>query len=439
MIGSATLPPLRTHVRFRRFWLGRLLTNTAQNAILLALLVTVVNRTGSTVHSSLLVLSFILPAAALGVVGGVVCDQLPKRTLLVLSSLLRAVLCLIFLRSSESVWIIYATNLALSAVSQFSGPAESAVVPALIPNEQIASATALLNVGVIVAQVLGTVVLAPLLLKTVGPDPLFFLTIMLFLGAAVAYSTIPVPARPPVVATRAADEPRFRGLRASAAESWQVLRGNRSLFLAGVQQALVTTTLVVLISLLPTYTRKVLGLPAENAVLIFAPAALGVAAGNWLVPRLVRRSGKSRLAGLGFALFLVCLGGLGMSEPILHFARAQALFGPLGRLSPGFFYSTAVFAAVLAMPLGFGYAIVLVAARLITYEHVPGQMQGRVFAFQGVLASLASIVPLLLVGLLTALFGPRLVLVAIALAGLLVFLYARSTLPRQGAFTTNYR
>jgi MFS family permease len=431
MVRSAVIPPLRTDARFRRFWLGRLLANTAQNAILLALLVTVVNRTGSTIHSSLLVLSFIVPAAALGIFGGVAVDRVPKRGVLVLSSLGRAVLCLVFLRSSESVWIIYGTNLALSAVSQFSGPAESAVVPALVSGEQIASATALLNVGAIVAQVLGTVILAPLFLKTVGPDPLFFLTILLFLGAAVAYATIPRMRREHI--GREDEKPvtkeaRFRGLRGSASESWQLLRGNRSLFLAGVQQTLVMTTLIVLISLLPAFTRKVLGLPAEDAVFIFTPAALGVAIGNWLVPRLVRRGGKSTLAGVGFAIFLICLGGLGLSQPILHVLRTHSAFGALGRVSPGFFYSPAIVSAMLSAPLGFGYAIVLAGARLITYEHVPEEMQGRIFAFQGVLTSVASIVPLLLVGLLTTWLGPRSVLVIIAITDFLALMYARSML-----------
>jgi len=182
---------------------------------------------------------------------------------------------------------------------------------------------------------------------------------------------------------------------------------------------------------LPAYTRKVLGLPAEDAVFIFTPAALGVAIGNWLVPRLVRRGGKSTLAGIGFAIFLVCLGGLGLSQPILHVLRTHSAFGSVGRVSPGFFYSPAILSAVLSAPLGFGYAIVLAGARLITYEHVPEEMQGRIFAFQGVLTSFASIVPLLLVGLLTAWLGPRSVLVIIAIADFLALMYARSMLARS--------
>src|SRR5579871_6787820 len=407
MVRAEPPPRLTANTRFRRFWAGRLCANTAQNAILLALLVTVVNRTGSTIHSSLLVLSFIVPAAVLGVVGGVVVDHLPRRAVLVLSALLRALLCVAFLRSSESVWIIYGVNLALSAITQFSGPAESAVVPQLVPAEQIASATALLNIGII-----------------------FALTIVLFVLAGLCYARIPRLARRPEGWMREHAEPRYRGLRASAGESWRLLRSNRSVFLAGVQNTLVTTTIVVLVSVLPNYTRQVLHLSAENAVFVFAPAALSVAAGNWLVPKLARGRGKSLLGSIGFVLFLLCLTGLGLGEPLVHALRAHGSFGPLGRAAPDVLYSTAAFSALMAAPLGFAYAIVLVAARLITYEHVPAHMQGRVFAFQGVLSSLASIVPLLLVGAISAVFGPRVVLLLVAAANLVAFFYARATLPR---------
>ncbi|MGI8550997.1 MAG: hypothetical protein ACR2PL_09470, partial [Dehalococcoidia bacterium] len=86
-------PALRASLRFRRFWLARLLSHTAQNAILLGLLVTVVNKTGSTIHSSLLVLTFVVPCALLGLVGGIVVDRLPKREVLLTASLFRTALC----------------------------------------------------------------------------------------------------------------------------------------------------------------------------------------------------------------------------------------------------------------------------------------------------------------------------------------------------------
>src|SRR5579875_3722649 len=212
-------PPMRLPA-FRRFWLARFLANTAQNAILLALLVVVVNRTGSTIHSSLLVLTFVIPAALLGVVGGVVVDHLPMRPVLTLSCLARALLCAGFLKSNESVWVIYAVNLALSAVVQFSNPAESALVPRIVSGEQIASATSLLFAGIIAAQVAGTIVLGPLFVKTVGPDPLFFLCMILFVAAAVCFSLTGAAKSLPEGPPRKKRE--FAGLRGSTVESWKL-------------------------------------------------------------------------------------------------------------------------------------------------------------------------------------------------------------------------
>lgn len=432
---AAPLPPLTRSPRFRRFWFGRFLANTAQNAILLALLITVVNRTGSTIHSSLLVLTFVIPAALLGVIGGVAVDHLPMRAVLTLSCLLRALLCVAFLRSNESVWVIYGVNLALSAVVQFSNPAESALVPRITPPQQIAAATSLLFAGVIAAQVAGTLILGPLFVKTIGPDPLFFTCIVLFLGAAVCYSLVGSTPFSAEVAARRSEKP-YHGLRGSLSESWRLMRSDRAVFLSAIQQTLITTTVVVLISILPSYTHRALHLPPENAVFVFLPAALGVALGYWLVPRFVRTRGKSTIAWAGFLIFVASLTFLGFSTPIIAQMRDHGALGPLGQAAPGFAYSPAVFCALVAGPMGFGYALVLVAARLVTYERVPEQMQGRIFAFQGVFSSIASIVPLIIAGALSALVGPRLVLGLLAAADIIAVYYARSTLPRRPAGMT---
>ncbi|HTE86995.1 MAG TPA: MFS transporter, partial [Dehalococcoidia bacterium] len=183
-------PALRASARFRRFWVARLLSHTAQNAILLGLLVTVVNRTGSTIHSSLLVLTFVLPSALLGIAGGIVVDRLPKREMLVTTGLFRTALCLLFLHGNGGVLPIYATNLGVSIITQFASPAESAALPALVPEGQLVAATAALNLEFVIAQLLGTVLLAPLLVKTVGLRPLFVLTAIGFLLSSVLYARI---------------------------------------------------------------------------------------------------------------------------------------------------------------------------------------------------------------------------------------------------------
>jgi MFS family permease len=404
---------LRANPRFQRFWLARLLSHAAQNAILLALLVTVVNETGSTIHSSLLVLTFVLPSAFLGLLGGVVVDRLPKREVLVTTSLFRAALSLVFIRAGSGVASIYLTNLAVAAITQVAAPAESATLPSLVPEGQLVSATAALNLEVVVSQVLGTVLLAPLLVKTVGLRPLFALTALSFSAASLLYWRLPAmdPEAAPGDQNQATlgEVPKLHDLRGAASDAWTLVWSDRDILTAVVLQTLVATTVVVLISILPVYTRNVLHLNAEYSVAVFSPAALGMLLALRIVPHLSRRFSKPVLVSLAFVQFVALLAALGLTRQVSLVLQAHVA-GHVVRLLA----SRIGLSAILAAPLGFAYGVVGVAARALLYERVPAAMQGRVFALLGVVGAVASILPLIVVGLIASWLGPQAVLVLVA-------------------------
>lgn len=416
-------PTLRASPRFRRFWLARLLAHTAQNAILLALLVTVVNETGSTIHSSLLVLTFVVPSALFGILGGIVTDHLPKRELLVTTSLFRTAVCLLFLHGDAGVFAVYATNTAIAVITQFASPPESAVLPALVPAMQVVAATAALNLEFILSQLLGTVILAPLLIKTVGLRPLFILTAIAFLASAILYARISgLDGKP---SSGSEESKRWRqGLKVSALQSWHLICSDTQILMSVVEQTLVATTVVVLVSIVPIYTRSVLHLPAEDSVAVFSPAAIGMFLSLRLIPSLARRTAKQQLVSIGFGSFVLLLAVLGFSREIALLLRQHDPAQLIGFRWLTHHYSSTFLTVVLSAPLGFAYGVVIVAARAILYERVPGPMQGRVFAFQGVLGSLASIAPLVVVGVLAGLLGPRAVLVLVAIANAVAAWYA---------------
>jgi MFS family permease len=405
------------------------LSHTAQNAILLGLLVTVVNRTGSTIHSSLLVLTFVVPSALLGIFGGIAVDHLPKREVLLTTGLLRTALCLFFLRSSGGVIAIYTTNFAVAAITQFAGPAESASLPSLVPRHQLVAATASLNLEFIVSQVLGTVLLAPLLVKTVGLNPLLVLTAGAFFLASLLYARLPEldERREKQIETSPAKSGlSFRHLRDSAAQSWELLRSDNAVLGSAAIHTLMTTTVAVLVSVLPVFTRNVLRLPAEYSIPIFAPAAIGLFVSIRSVPWLSRRVPGANLAAAGFGVFIVLLVLLGFARELSLLLAHFNLFH-LGSV----FSAPAFICAVLAAPLGFTYGVVVVVARAVLYEFVPVELQGRVFAFQSVLASLASILPLVLAGVAAYWLGPRWVLLLVAFADAAIALQVmRSLRPR---------
>lgn len=409
--------PLRANLRFRRFSVARLLSHTGQNAALFALLVLVVNRTGSSIHSSLLVLSYIVPSILAGPAAGLAVDVLSRRMLLILTNLARAGVCLGYLLSDRGPLAVYATAMALAVISQFSSPAESAAVPALVRREQLVGANAVLNFIGTVAQVLGMVVLAPLILKLSTDAVLFSSLLALFLLAALF--AFGIPGLPEERAAGPAR--RDLDLRAAFREAWAALRADRAAYTAMVQVVLTNASLPVLVALVPMYIRDIVGVAAENAVYVFAPAAVGIVLGLRLVPALARRVSTPALVSAGFALFVAGLAALAFNPELVRLA-ASADPVPLG--PDRLVYSPLTLTALLAFPLGFAYAVVLVAARTVLYERTPSPVHGRLFAVQGMLGALGSIAPLVLTGVLAYLFGTRAVLLLVAVANVTVAVYA---------------
>src|SRR5688572_1760959 len=67
---------------YLNFWLSRLISQTAQGAMLYALLILVTDRTDASIYTSLFVLCAIVPALLFGLPAGVSVDSLPRVPLL---------------------------------------------------------------------------------------------------------------------------------------------------------------------------------------------------------------------------------------------------------------------------------------------------------------------------------------------------------------------
>src|SRR5579862_2038413 len=101
--------------------------------------------TGSTVASALTMASSFAPQVLLGAVAGVFADRWDrKRTMIVANLLLAAgLLPLLLVHGAGQVWIVFVVMFAEGAVKQFFSPAEQAMVPRLVPDEELLTANAL--------------------------------------------------------------------------------------------------------------------------------------------------------------------------------------------------------------------------------------------------------------------------------------------------------
>jgi hypothetical protein len=410
---------------FRRLWLGRLLSHSALNAVLYALLVLAVGSgESSSMKSALFITAYLLPTATLGTISGVLVDRLPKNLVLAGINVLRVGLMLVLIMSSSTnLWTVYGVALLIAITSQFAAPAEASALPQVVEPRQLTSANSASNFGGLISQVAGFAVLAPLFLNTIGPRPLFFAGAILFGASAVFFITIHMLGRTDIDLDSTVDA--VRDVRNQFAEAWQRLTRDMSAYMAVMITVLASTASLVAVTLMPLFAQDVLDIPVQNAIFVFAPAAIGVVLGLRLVQALENRMRRSLLIGSGFVLLIAAFFLLTLVVP----------FGAIlsGLTSMNETAARIVMTIVFSSAAAFSYSVVGVSSRSLVHERIPHEYQGRVFAAQVVLGNLASIPPILLAGLLASMLGPQVVLATttIVLAAVALWSVAQASLRSQ--------
>lgn len=407
---------------FRRFWLMRLSSNTAANALTYSLLVFTVRESTAALAAGGLLLTLVVPSALLGAFAGVLVDRLPRGLILFLCQALRAALVFVLMGAKDSLWALYPVSFALSTVTQFAVPAEAAVLPHVVRPDRMTAASSFMNLGTLTSQVLGMLVLAPVFLKTTDGDPLLIILIALFAIAGLILTIIPQfnftspDGQAPVT---------VKGARREFAESWLALSRDSVAYLSLVLLVVTNTSVYVLATLLPKFSVQVLAVAPENIVFILAPAAVSVFLGLRCVEWLANRFNKLVTISAAYLMMAAALIALGLVPATGDLIRD---LDPLGLFSAGPLngQTARIGATILhASVYGFSFTVVMTMGRVLLYERVPHRMQGRVFAAQHVLGNLASIVPILLAGLLADAVGVAPVLLAAGVVALLAATWSR--------------
>jgi MFS family permease len=409
LLGGRTL--LEEH-RFRRLWEQHILGQMGQYAVNYALIILVVGNSGSGIRAGLFIIAYTLPAATLGPISGVVVDRLSRGFVLAATNVARMLLCIALVVMTKSTGTLYLFALAFSALSQFNSPAVAAALPHVVRQDELTTANSLINLGGLFAEAVGIVLIAALMLKTVGASSLFVVLAALFAASAFLASTIRG------LTERATGKQLQRavqsGVRSQFARAWQTLRRDPTSYLALIISVVGVAALLVGVTVLPRYAKDELGVSAENIIFVFAPGAIGIFVGLRSVNALSRVIGKIGAQALGFTVFVLSLLAFGF---VVNEANALVHWNLLGVADPGPLHGSGARIAVTmvaAIFAGFGSSLINVASRAIINERIPLEMQGRVFAAQNVLANVASVAPLLVAGAFADLVGVRPVLIGAA-------------------------
>jgi predicted MFS family arabinose efflux permease len=183
---------VRDNRDFRRLYMANAISLMGDWFNMIALFSLLLELTGKGEAVALALLTRFVPQFFAGPAAGVLADRLPRRSILVASDLLRAalVLCLLFIRRPDQVWIAYVVVTLHSVLSAFFDPAQQAMVPNLVPLEDYALAATLENSLWSLSLAVGSAIGGACIAFT-GRDTAFVIDALSFLVSALLISRLP--------------------------------------------------------------------------------------------------------------------------------------------------------------------------------------------------------------------------------------------------------
>jgi MFS family permease len=273
----ADTTPLRNPY-FRRLWSANIITVIGAQLTVVAVPAQIYAITGSSAYVGLTGLFGLVPLVVFGLWGGALADVMDRRTLLIVSTLgLIATSAAFWLQAalgSGDVWLLlglFAVQQAFFGVNQ---PTRSAILPKLLPDEQLPAANSL-NMTVMMAGAIAGPLVGGALIPVIGFSWLYLV------DTCTLFATLSAVVRLPRLRVEgAAGTP---GLRA-VADGLRYLRGHRVLLMSFVVD-LIAMIFGMPRALFPEMAHVDFGGPAEGGLafaLLFAAIPIGSVIGGVL-------------------------------------------------------------------------------------------------------------------------------------------------------------
>ncbi|MFY9561847.1 MAG: MFS transporter [Terriglobales bacterium] len=171
---------------FRRLWGAQVVSEIGDWFYTLAIYNLLLQLTGRAGSVALALVLQVLPQTLIGPTSGVINDRLRRKHVMIAADLGRIliVLCMLFVRSKEMVWLVYPLLVAETLLAAFFEPARSSVIPNIVEREDVILANTLSSttwsINLMIGATLGGAVAALL-----GRDAVFILNALSFLASAL--------------------------------------------------------------------------------------------------------------------------------------------------------------------------------------------------------------------------------------------------------------
>ena len=403
--GDADLSEASSVFRNRSFvylWSAQALSQLASNVVLAALIVTVVDTTGSLTANAVLILTFLVPAVLFSTLGGVLVERGDAKVIMLATNLVRAGGTVLFIfvaptTSTAIVPLVYLINFLVATATAVFAPAELTSIPRLVDRRHLMAANSIFILTVNATFAIGFGVLGPLLLNVLGPIPVYVIVATMFGLAALAI--LPLPSVRPDHAAGAVGDAAGRAVRDlvdQLAEGMRFVRRHREVAWSLTYLGIAASLIGVLGAIGPGFATDVLRLSTKDFFFIMGPAGLGAVVGILFLNSYGKGIPKRLAIDVGLIAMGVTLVLLALVLPVT--ALLGYAVAPIEEVFPSIAPLTSLIAivVVIAVFAGLEYAFVAIPAQTALQEELPTAVRGRIFGILNTLLSVASFVPVIL-------------------------------------------
>ncbi len=408
---------------FLLLWLSQATTQIGGNMVLWALTILVVGTTGSNTAVSALFMTFLVPAVLFSAWAGVYVDRFDRRVILVITNVLRAVACVGLFFGTDYLLVVYALNVFISTVTVFFAPAEAAMIPHLVPRSQLISANGIFTLTLNASFALGFALFGPLLVRVAGAEAVLIVVAVLYLLAAAFCFTLPSsrsrgfdPVGP--LDNVAEAEHAVGSALGQLREGFAYIRGHRQVTWSLVYLGITASLIGVLGVLGAKFAIEALGLEKEDFVVVVLPLGFGIVMGVLILNGVRAVVPRRRLIEGGLIVLGILLAILSIAGPVSRFLQ-QATNPAAGIVDLSVITSLLAVVVAIAFLAGVAYAFVAIPAQTQLQEDLPVDVRGRVFGVLNMVISVASFVPIIVVGWISdnLLPTPAIILIVASIVG----------------------
>lgn len=129
-------------------WLAQIISGLGDVLYNVGVMVTIFNRTGSALQTAGVLVATAVPPVIFGPLAGALVDRYPRQSMLIAMDVVRALLVgvlLVVLRHDDlNVWMLYLIIVGLASATTFYQPARQAIIPSVVPPDDLVPANSLL-------------------------------------------------------------------------------------------------------------------------------------------------------------------------------------------------------------------------------------------------------------------------------------------------------